>query len=203
LLIGLAAFTVLTTWQRGSEVVTRARDKVEGSLAEFVSGIDDARPQVPRVPGTAVFLNRGSATTPLSMRANVDHIHVLQERVLIASVEIPPVPRVPPDQRVTIDHLGQADDGILFVNIRYGYMERPDVPSALQLVDPSLTGGPIDIDTVTYFVSTVDVVPGPEPTLALWRKRLFIAVSHMTGGAPGFFGLPLDRTMIIGSRIAL
>ncbi len=201
LLIGLVAFTVLTTWQHGRGVVTRARDKVEGSLPEFVAQIDRSRPPLPRVPGTAIFLNRGSATAPLSMRANVEHIHVLQEHVLIVSVEVPPVPRVAADQRITVDNLGNPNDGIFFVNIRYGYMERPDVPAALRLVDPSCTEGPIDLDNATYFLSKVDVIAGPEPTMAPWRKRLFIAVSHMTRDAPGFFNLPLDRTVIIGSRI--
>ena len=201
LLIGLIAFTVLTTWQRGREVVTVARDRVEGSLPEFITRIDRGLPELPRLPGTAVFLTRGSATTPLSMRANVDHIHVLQEHVLIVSIEVLPIPRVPVEQRVTVDNLGHPDDGIFFVAIRYGYMEHPDVPTGLRLVDPALTNGPVDLDNATYFLSKVDLVAGKEPTMAPWRKRLFIAVSHMTGDAAGFFGLPLDRTVIIGSRI--
>ncbi|MGI9126410.1 MAG: potassium transporter Kup [Mycobacterium sp.] len=201
LLIGLIAFTVLTTWQRGREVVTDARDKVEGSLPEFIERIDGHRPEIPRLPGTAIFLNRGSATTPLSMRANVEHIHVLPEHVVIVSIETLPVPRVPDDQRITVDDLGNAHDGIFFVSIRCGYMERPDVPAGLRLVDPALIEGPVDLDDATYFLSKVDLFAGPAPTMAPWRKRLFIAVSHMTGDAAGYFGLPLERTVIIGSRI--
>jgi KUP system potassium uptake protein len=34
-----------------------------------------------------------------------------------------------------------------------------------------------------------------------WRKRLFIATSYITADAAGYFNLPLDRTVIIGSRI--
>ena len=37
--------------------------------------------------------------------------------------------------------------------------------------------------------------------MAPWRKRLFIATSHITADAAGHFGLPLDRTVIVGSRI--
>jgi KUP system potassium uptake protein len=36
-----------------------------------------------------------------------------------------------------------------------------------------------------------------------WRKRLFIATSYITADAAGHFGLPLDRTVIIGSRIEI
>ncbi|HPX37321.1 MAG TPA: KUP/HAK/KT family potassium transporter [Mycobacterium sp.] len=201
LLIGLLAFAVLTTWRRGREIVTEIRDRSEGPLPDFIQKIDDGRPPLPRLPGTAIFLNRGSATAPLSMRANVDHIHVLQEHVVIVSVETMPVPRVSDDQRITVDDLGNPADGIFFVGIRYGYMERPDVPAALALVDPALTEGAIDLGNATYFLSKVDLVVGPAPTMAPWRKRLFVAISHMTADAAGFFGLPQDRTVIIGARI--
>lgn len=202
LLIGLAAFTVMTTWQRGRQVVTGVRDEMEGSLREFVRDIKERRTSLPRIPGTAVFLNRGGVTTPLSMKANVDHNHVLHEHVIVVSIDTLPVPRVPAADRISVvDHLGYRDDGIFFVSGCYGYMERPDVPAALSLVDPIDTEGRIDLANASYFLSKVDLVAGPEHTMAPWRKRLFIAVSHMTGDAAGFFGLPLDRTVIIGARV--
>jgi KUP system potassium uptake protein len=201
LLIGLVAFTVMTTWQHGLGVVTDVRDRMEGSLRAFVRELKERRVALPRIPGTAVFLNRGGITTPLSMKANVDHNHVLHTHVIIVSIETPPVPRVPDAERITVDDLGYRDDGIFFVSARYGYMERPDVPAALRLVDPIDTEGRIDLDNASYFLSKVDLVAGPKRTMAPWRKRLFIAISHMTADAAGYFGLPLDRTVIIGARI--
>jgi KUP system potassium uptake protein len=200
LLIGLLAFTVLTTWQRGRDIVIAARDRAAGPLRDFVRGLAGRTPPLPRLAGTAVFLNRGSATTPLSMRANVEHIRALHEHVVVVSVDTLPIPRVMASERVGVDDLG-VDDGIVFVSVRCGYMERPNVPEALRLVDPALTEGPIDVDNASYFLSKVDVVAGPEPTMAPWRKRLFISISHMTADAAGYFGLPLDRTVTIGSRI--
>ncbi len=201
LLIGLVTFTILTTWQHGRVVVTRIRDEKEGSLREFVREIAEHRAALPRVPGTAIFLNRGGETTPLSMKANVDHNHVLHEHVIIVSIDTPPVPRVPDSERISVDDLGCRDDGIFFVSARYGYMERPNVPAALRLVDPIDTEGRIDLEKASYFLSKVDVVVGHAPTMAPWRKRLFVAISHMTGDAAGYFGLPLDRTVLIGARI--
>jgi KUP system potassium uptake protein len=201
LLIGVVAFTVMTTWQHGRGVVTDVRDRMEGSLRDFVRDLKERRAALPRIPGTAIFLNRGGVTTPLSMKANVDHNHVLHEHVIIVSIETPPVPRVPDSERITVDDLGYRDDGIFFVSARYGYMERPDVPAALRLVDPIDTEGRIDLDNASYFVSKVDLVAGPQHTMAPWRKRLFIAISHMTGDAAGYFGLPLERTVIIGARV--
>jgi KUP system potassium uptake protein len=112
-----------------------------------------------------------------------------------------PVPRLSDDERITIDELGYKRDGIIHVSACYGYMERPDVPAALRLLDPAHTEGRIDIDTASYFLSELELTAGDQPTMAPWRKRLFIATSYITSDAAGFFGLPLDRTVSIGSRI--
>jgi KUP system potassium uptake protein len=37
--------------------------------------------------------------------------------------------------------------------------------------------------------------------MAAWRKRLFIATSYITADAAAYFGLPQERTVIIGSRL--
>ncbi len=37
--------------------------------------------------------------------------------------------------------------------------------------------------------------------MASWRKRLFVATSHVTADAAEFLGLPRDRTVIMGSRM--
>ncbi|WP_445167895.1 potassium transporter Kup [Mycolicibacterium sp. Dal123E01] len=201
LLIGLVAFTVLITWQRGSTVVLRAREKAEGPLQPFIDEINTHKPPYPRVPGTAVFLNREDETAPLSMRANVDYNHVVHERVIILSIVVPPVPRVPDEERITVDDLGDPDDGIYYVAARFGYMERVDVPSALRMVDPELIGGSIDCTRASYFLSKIEPVLGDQPTMAPWRKRLFIATSFLAADSVGYFGLPGDQTVLIGARI--
>ena len=70
-----------------------------------------------------MFLNRGKETAPLAMRANVEHNHVLHEHVIILSLETEPVPRVADAERITVDDLGYADDGIIHVSANFGYME--------------------------------------------------------------------------------
>jgi KUP system potassium uptake protein len=201
LLIGLVAFTVMTTWQKGREIVTHAREKAEGPLPEFVNGLPDYNPPLTRMAGTAVFLNRGSETAPLAMRANVEHNRVLHRHVVIMSIDTVPVPRLSDDDRITIDELGYKRDGIIHVSACFGYMERPNVPAALRLLDPAHTEGHIDVDTASYFLSKLELVAGDEATMSPWRKRLFIATSYITADAAAYFKLPLDRTVIIGSRI--
>src|SRR5207302_10456392 len=71
LLIGIIVFTILTTWQRGRELVSARRAQEERSLRAFVDQLHAMKPPLPRVPGTAIFLNRGKVTAPLALRANV------------------------------------------------------------------------------------------------------------------------------------
>ncbi|MFF2205640.1 potassium transporter Kup [Streptomyces sp. NPDC058145] len=201
LLIGLTAFTVMTTWQRGRELVTAERVRQEGPLPEFIDRLRSGEVSTLRVPGTAVFLNRGKQTTPLAMRANVEHNHVRHDQVVILALKTEPVPRVQPDQRIVVDDLGYADDGIIHVTARFGYMETPDVPSTLAMLDPAQTEGPLQLDQASYFLSKIDLRRGKEPTMAPWRKRLFIATSYITADAAEYFGLPRDRTVIMGAHI--
>jgi KUP system potassium uptake protein len=201
LLIGLTAFTIMTTWQRGRQVVTSERERAEGSLRTFVNQLRDGKRPLTRVPGTAIFLNRGKETAPLAMRANVEHNHVLHQQILIISIETMPVPHIPDTERIEIDDLGYAGDGIIHVSARYGYMDTPEVPVALRLLDAAQTEGPVSLDEASYFLSKIELKKGPSPSMAPWRKRLFIATSYITADAAEYLGLPRDRTVIMGSQI--
>ncbi|MFJ3622475.1 potassium transporter Kup [Streptomyces iakyrus] len=203
LLIGLTAFTIMTTWQRGRSIVTEERARHEGSLPEFVEDLSSGDAPTIRIPGTAVFLNRGKQTAPLALRANVEHNHVRHEQVVIMSIVTEPVPRVPERDRATVDDLGYADDGIVHVTARFGYMEKPDVPGTLALLDPAETEGPLHLDQASYFLSKIELRRGPAATMAPWRKHLFIATSYITADAAEYFGLPRDRTVIMGSHIEI
>ncbi|WP_063128392.1 potassium transporter Kup [Nocardia fusca] len=201
LLIGLTAFTVMITWARGRVIVTAARRQAEGPLPQFVEQLRSRRPPLIRIPGTAIFLNRGSSTTPLAMRATVEHNRVLHEHVVILSLDTVPVPRVPDADRLRVDPLGYRDDGIVHVTVHHGYMETPTVPQLLHRLDPAQTEGPISVEGASYFLSKIELKPGPAPTMAPWRKRLFIATSYLTSDAADYFGLPRDRTVIMGSQV--
>ncbi|WP_436534451.1 potassium transporter Kup [Actinoplanes sp. HUAS TT8] len=201
LLIALTAFTLMTTWQRGRKIVTEERDRREGSLREFVDELHHDTSTIQRVPGTAIFLNRGTQTAPLALRANVEHNHVRHENVVIMSLTTEPVPRVAAEERITVDDLGYEDDGIIYVIARFGYMETPDVPAALRQLLPATTEGQLELDRASYFLSKIELRVGATHSMAPWRKRLFIATSYITADAAEYFGLPRDRTVIMGSHI--
>jgi len=203
LAIGIIVFIVLTTWQKGRALVSRQRTIDEGSLPEFLAELHNCHPPLHRVPGTSVFLNRGKATAPLAMRANVKANQVLHQHVVILAIETLPVPHVADADRLVIDDLGYTDDRIYHVTARFGYAETPSVPSLLPLLAKagkkhSLSGGQI-----SYFLSTIEIRRGNTPGMSRWRKRLFVATARLTADAAEYFHLPREDTVIMGSRIEL
>jgi KUP system potassium uptake protein len=203
LLIALVAFTILTTWQRGRELVTRQRQQDEGPLRAFVEQLHAMRPPLRRVPGTAIFLNRGKATTPLAMRANAEHNQILHENVIILALDTRPVPHIPAAKRIVVDDLGYRDDRITHVTARFGYMDEPNVPALLPLIRKADIECRIDDDKLTYFLSTIDLHAGNTPGMSRWRKRLFLATAQITADAAEYFHLPREQTVIMGSRLEL
>ncbi len=205
LAIALASFTVMMTWQKGRTIVTRARHAVEGSQEEFLDELSRRRPPVQRVPGTAVFLTRNTSTAPLALRLNVAHNRVLHERAVILSITTLTVPHAGPAE-LTVERLDGA--GIVHVGVSLGYMDNPDVPAILRSLGPTAAVGHhtddgADSAAVSYFLSKLELRAGKEPTMAHWRKRLFIATSLVAHDAAEHFGLPSERTVFLGSRIEI
>jgi KUP system potassium uptake protein len=202
LLVGLVAFVVLTTWQRGRGIVTEKRNELEGPLRDFVEKIRGLDPPVYRPPRTGVFLNANPETTPLALRANLEHNRAVHETVVIVTVNMLKVPHVASRDRVTVDDLGYRDDGITHLTLRYGFQDRVNVPRALRAAAKHVEGE-VDLQAVSYFVSRINIVPTKAPGMPRWRKRLFVAIARNAASPVTYFGLPDERTVTVSSRIEL
>ncbi len=201
LLIAAAVFTVMMTWQRGRLIITERRGNLEPPLQAFVDELYSKK--IARVPGTAIFPHPTKETTPLALRANVRHNHVLHERVVIVSVQSENTPHVAAAERLVVDHLGHLDDGVVHLSIHYGFQDEQDIPETLRSLHSSEPELDIDPDTATYFLSRITIRRGSKPGMSRWRKRLFIALSHNAASPAQYFGLPEDRTVVMGSQIDL
>ncbi len=202
--IAVIVFTVLITWQRGRHVVTDNRSKEEGSLQEFVHEVHGFDPPASRAPGTAVFLTSRREVTPLALRSNLEHNHVLHEVVLVVTIEIERTPHIELSERLILDDLEYEDDGISCLVARFGYQDDLDVPAMLEHACANGVEGDVDLEGATYFLSRITVVPNDEPTMRRWRKALFVGISRNSGNLLAErFRLPASRTIIMGSEIAL
>ncbi len=204
LAIALLAFTVLMTWNKGRERVTANRIRAEGPLNDFIADLDARDAPVRRVPGTAVFLNANPQTTPLALRANVENNHVLHERVIIISIATERIPYVADADRLSVDHLGNPNDVITGLRVRYGFKDEVDIPHSLHLaVGGNLLDEEIDPDHVFYFLSQITIVLTDAPGMSRWRKKLFVTMAHNAATPAGYFGLSNTRTITIGEHIGV
>jgi KUP system potassium uptake protein len=196
LIIAAGIFIVMTTWKRGSTlVVTREKD-LEMSLEVFLKQIA-AKPPV-RAPGTAVFLSADPDGAPAALLANLKYNGVLHERVLLTTVVIEEIPRIPRKERITVEPLEQ---GFYRVKVRYGFMEEPNLPHVLARLD--LPGVTFDSKEIPYFVSRTKVIATEQPGMALWREHLYTVMRQNAASAADFFCLPPARVFEIGMSIEL
>ncbi|MGN6246368.1 MAG: potassium transporter Kup [Motilibacteraceae bacterium] len=202
LLVALAILTLMTTWGRGRELVAARRAEIEGSLADLVALVHERR--VPRVPGTAVFPHPTKETAPLALRANLEHNHVLHDHVVIVSAVAENVPHMSGPGQVEVDDLGFDDDGISHLTVRYGFSDNPDIPSALRAarrLHPDLV--PFDPDQTSYFLSRGTIHRTERSGMARWRKALFAAMARNAVNPADVFGLPAERTVVMGTVVDL
>ncbi len=204
LLVGLTVAIVMITWRRGRDTLTHNRTETEGSLAEFLVGLDDAQPPIVRLPGTAIFLNPGKVTTPLALRVQVEHNHAFHDKVLLVSVDPISIPRVDRTDRFVAERLGKGLFKIVHLTIRVGYHDSRHIPEALALArKQGFLDRNLDLEHASYFISRMSILPTNAPGMSRWRKRLFVAMARNATSPIEHFGLPSSRTVMTGSQIAL
>jgi KUP system potassium uptake protein len=204
LCVGLLVSIVMITWRRGREIVTANRLAEEGPLSDFLYRLRMADPPIQRVGNVAIYLSPGKETTPLAMRADVEHHRVFHDKVVIVSIESVSVPRVDAENRFALEILGQGLFKIFHLTVRTGYRERTNVPAALvQARKQGLLERNLDLEHASYFVSRMTITPSRSTGMARWRKRLFITMARNATSPLEHFGLPVDKTVIVSSHVAI
>jgi KUP system potassium uptake protein len=196
LVIAAGIFTLMTTWKRGRQILAERLQVGELPVKVLLDDVT-ARPPL-RVPGTAVFMTGRAYGVPSALLHNLKHNKVIHEQVVLLTVLTIEVPRVPPEERVDVDHLGC---GFHRVVLRYGFMEDPDLPTALALVkDPALNFNRM---TTTFFLGRETLLATRKKGMALWRENLFIFMTRNAARATAFYRIPPNQVIEIGAQVEL
>jgi KUP system potassium uptake protein len=198
LVLGIGVFTMMMTWRRGREVMFERLNEAAIPLDPFLKSLFVDPPQ--RVPGTAVFLTATPNSVPAALLHNLNHNKVLHERVVFLTVQVRDVPWMPFSDRVKCERLGH---GCWRVTVRYGFMNRPDVPRALALCGP--LGLELEPMETSYFLSRQVVVPsaGGLSRMWRWRERMFAAMARNAGNVTDYFNIPTNRVIELGTRVQI
>lgn len=196
LIFGLAIMALMTSWKRGRDLLFARWRQDSLPLASFLARLPQSRTL--RVPGLAVFLTGNPDYVPAALLHNLKHNKVLHERVLFVTVQNLDIPEAEAGRRVETLELAP---GIQRVILRYGFMESPNIPSALESLNG--LGIPFDPMQASYFLGREVMVPSQAPKLPLWRRFLFLLLARNAVPATEFFRIPSDRVVELGVRVAV
>jgi KUP system potassium uptake protein len=195
LLVGAIAFTFLTTWAKGRQLMIARMNEASLPMEIFIKS---AAPSAARVPGTAVFMTSSASGVPHALLHNLKHNKVLHERVVLLTVRIEDVPYVPEEKRLETKDYGA---GFFRVLLRYGFMEEINVPAALaQLKD---IGPQCRMMDTSFFLARQTLLPSSRPGMAIWREKLFAWMLRNAESAMEFFKLPTNRVVELGSQVEI
>ena len=196
LLLGGLIMLVMYTWRRGTKLLFDKTRRLETPLAVLVRSFEKRPPH--RVPGTAVFLTSDPDSAPTALLHSLKHYKVLHENNVILTVRIETTPRVPPEERVQIERIG---DSFIRVLLRFGFMETPNVPNALAIARKQ--GWQFDIMSTSFFLSRRLLKRAVQSEMPRWQDRLFITLARSANDATDYFYIPTGRVVEVGTQVTI
>jgi KUP system potassium uptake protein len=195
LVLGIALTGMMTSWKQGRDLLLSRWKQSSMPLAPFLARLPQSR--IIRVPGLAVFMTGNPDYVPTSLLHNLKHNKVLHENVLFVTVSNEDVPEVSQRRRAEVSELAP---GIHRIILRYGFMESPNIPRALEELTDELK---VRVSQASYFLGREVLVPGMAPKLSWWRRALFLVMARNAVPATEFFRIPSDRVVELGVRITI
>jgi len=197
LILAVSVYGVMWIWHRGAAAIAVRMHEALIPVGEFMKKILAAN--LPRVPGTAVFLTRAERDTPPVMVWHVKHNRALHQHLVVLRVEIQSVPWMSPQNRMRIEEVAP---NFWRADARFGFMERPHIPELLA-AGKSL-GCTVDLNDVTYYVGHETVISREDGLgLPAWQERFFAVMERNAVHVSDFFSLPNDQVVEIGRQVAI
>jgi KUP system potassium uptake protein len=198
LLAAVVAFMMLT-WRSGVKLVEAARGKLrqpEEDLIETAVNRCHAR-----LSGTAVFLASAPNGVPLALTQFVKHNHVLHQRVVLVTVQIEELPRIPDEDRAEVI---EVIPGITRVILHYGFMQYPTIYEGLILACKQGKLPGIDLTDITYYIGRETIIPREDiPGMWVWRETVFAFLQRNAERSAAFFGVPTKQVVEFGTEIEI
>ena len=195
LLVSAAILFLMLTWRKGRRVLRSRLGEICIPLNAFLSELKNQ--SIRRVPGTAVYMSGNRFGTPLALLHNLKHNKVLHEQVVLLTVRTEEVPYLAnPKDRVALENL---HEGFWRAQIHFGFMEKPNVPAALDRVkQPDLRFDPM---RTTYFIGRETILATRKLGLSSWRGSIFAWMTRNAGDVTSYFCLPPNGVVELGARV--
>lgn len=193
-MLGTLMFTIMATWKWERFLLLRQLSRMSMPLESFVAMVEKEVPQ--KVPGTAIYLSRTQQGVPHALLHNLNHNHVLHERIVLMTFRTQDVPYVDPDQHIQIDSLSP---NVWRISVTYGFHETPDVYEVFRRC--AMKGMAFNLNSTTFFLSRETLIPSHRSILARMRAALFIWLSKNSLRTNDFIHVPADRVVEMGVQV--
>jgi KUP system potassium uptake protein len=195
LLVGAIAFTLMSTWRRGRQIILERMSEDNLPLDRFIANLNPEA--YPRVKGTAIYLAARHDAVPYALTDNLRHNQVLHQRIFLLTVITERAPHVPDTERVTLEQLGK---GIARLTVHLGFADSPALPPVLEANYDRLQ---INVNESSFFLGRETPVPTTRPDLSLWREKLFAFMTRNAVSASDYFQIPPKRVVELATQVEL
>jgi KUP system potassium uptake protein len=197
LLLAALVYGIMLIWHRGSITVAQRLGEKIIPVDEFMRSIKSQN--IPRVPGTGVFLTRTGHDAPPVMIWHVKHNRALQENLFVLNAVTESIPWIKNSERLLVT---EVQPNYWRATARFGFMEKPDIPVVLK--QACLQNHSLNLGDVVYYVGHGTIVPRDDGRgMAKWREALYIAMERNSVHVSDFFRLPSDSVVLIGRQVAI
>lgn len=196
LILGAAIVVLMWTWIRGVRYVEGRIKRDAIPLSEFAKSMSTS--SATRVKGTAMYLTSSPEITPPALLHNLKHNKVLHERNVILTVHTTNQPTIPDAERIA---LARVSEDFATLEVRYGFMEDPDLPRAL--AQAKERGLPFDMMKTSFFVGRRSFRASASVGMPLWQDHLFIGLVRQSFDVTEYFRIPAGRVVELGNQMVV
>jgi len=196
LALGAAIVLLVLTWRRGTMLLLLKTRQNEVPLDTLVARLEKKPPHI--VAGTAVFLTSDPSSAPTALLHNLKHNKILHEHNVVLTITTADTPRVPDDERIRMTQVSRL---FAKVEIKFGFMETPNVPRALAIARKQ--GWHFDIMSTSFYLSRRALKPAAHSGMPRWQDRLFIGLAKSASDATDFFQIPTGRVVEVGTQLTI
>ena len=194
LVVAAIVFFLMSTWLQGRTALLRKLERDTFPLSDFIRQVHGKT----RVAGTAVYMTSRIDVVPVPLLHNLKHNKVLHERIVLLHVVTDNAPRVAPKRRIEATPLG---DNFYAVVARYGFMEQPNIPRALDECRAQQIH--FNMMDTSFFVGRVTIVAAKNSHISAIRRRLFETMHRNALPATEFFRIPPNRVIELGGQVEI
>jgi KUP system potassium uptake protein len=150
------------------------------------------------VEGSAIYMTGDTWGVPVPLLHNLKHNKVMHSQIAILTIKTLEVPFVNKRDRVQIEPLAPQFYRII---ANYGFTEIPKIKHILEACRER--GMPFPIQETTFVLGRETILPTGDPTLSVWREKMFAFMARNAERPTAFFKIPPNQVIEVGIQVEI